>query len=71
MIGIEMNQEIKSFDKKVPTSIQWVSALHEVGLLTIPAGDSIVRFLPPLNLTQNEAQDGLDLFEKTIKKLTS
>ena len=71
MIGIEMNKEIKSFDKKVPTSIQWVSALHEVGLLTIPAGDSIVRFLPPLNLTQNEAQDGLDLFEKTIKKLTS
>ena len=71
MIGIEMNKEIKSFDKKVPTSIQWVSALHEVGLLTIPAGDLIVRFLPPLNLTQNEAQDGLDLFEKTIKKLTS
>ena len=71
MIGIEMNKDIASFDKKTPASIQWVSALHEAGLMTIPAGDSIVRFLPPLNLTQKEAQAGLDLFEQTIKKLTS
>ena len=71
MIGIEMNKEIASFDNKTPASIQWVSALHDAGLLTIPAGDSTVRFLPPLNLTQNEAQTGLDLFEQTIKKLTS
>jgi acetylornithine/succinyldiaminopimelate/putrescine aminotransferase len=66
-----MNKEIASFDKKTPASIQWVSALHDAGLLTIPAGDSTVRFLPPLNLTQNEARAGLDLFEQTIKKLTS
>jgi len=71
MIGIEMNKDIASFDNKTPASIQWISALHEAGLLTIPAGDSIVRFLPPLNLTQKEAQAGLDLFEQTIKKLTS
>ena len=71
MIGIDMSKEIASFNNKNPASIQWVSALHDAGLLTIPAGDSTIRFLPPLNLTQNEAQTGLDLFEHTIKKLTS
>ena len=71
MIGVEMNSEFESFDKKIPASIQWVSALHEAGLLTIPAGNSIVRFLPALNLKHEEAQAGISLFEQTIKKLTS
>ena len=43
--------------------------LHEAGMLTIPAGQSVVRFLPALNLTQAEATEGLGLFEQTIEKL--
>jgi len=69
MIGIEMGDGFGSFDNSKPASVQWVFALHESGLLTIPAGSSVVRFLPPLNLTQQEAQDGLDLFEQTIQKV--
>ena len=69
MIGIEMGGGFGSFDNSKPASVQWVFALHESGLLTIPAGSSVVRFLPPLNLTQQEAQDGLDLFEQTIQKV--
>lgn len=71
MIGIEMSSQIKSFDEGKPASVQWVSALHETGLLTIPAGESIVRFLPALNLEKNEAQAGLDMFEQTINNLIS
>ncbi len=69
MIGIDMGGGFGSFDNSKPASVQWVFALHESGLLTIPAGSSVVRFLPPLNLTQQEAQDGLDLFEQTIQKV--
>ena len=69
MIGIEMGGGFGSFDNSKPASVQWVFALHESGLLTIPAGSAVVRFLPPLNLTQEEAQDGLDLFEQTIQKV--
>ena len=69
MIGIEMGGGFGSFDDSKPASVQWVSALHEAGMLTIPAGSSVVRFLPPLNLTQEEAQVGLDLFEQTIHKV--
>ncbi len=69
MIGIEMGGGFGSFDNSKPAVVQWVFALHEAGLLTIPAGSSVVRFLPPLNLTQEEAQAGLDLFEQTIQKV--
>ena len=69
MIGIEMGHGFGSFDDSKPAAVQWVSALHKAGMLTIPAGSSVVRFLPPLNLTQEEAQAGLDLFEQTIKKV--
>ena len=69
MIGIEMGGGFGSFDNSKPAAVQWVFALHETGLLTIPAGSSVIRFLPPLNLTQEEAQAGLDLFEQTIQKV--
>ena len=69
MIGIEMGGDFGSFDDGKPAAVQWVSALHETGMLTIPAGSSVVRFLPPLNLTQEEAQAGLALFEQTIQKV--
>jgi len=69
MIGIEMGGGFGSFDNSKPAAVQWVFALHEAGLLTIPAGSSVIRFLPPLNLTQEEAQAGLDLFEQTIQKV--
>ena len=69
MIGIEMGDGFGSFDDSKPAAVQWVSALHETGVLTIPTGSSIVRFLPPLNLTKEEAQAGLDLFEQTVQKV--
>ena len=69
MIGIEMGDGFGSFDDSKSAAVQWVSALHETGVLTIPTGSSIVRFLPPLNLTKEEAQAGLDLFEQTIQKV--
>ena len=71
MIGIEMGSDIASFDDAKPASVQWVSALHEAGMLTIPAGQSVVRFLPAMNLTQDEADEGLQLFEQAIEKLTA
>ena len=71
MIGIEMGSDIASFDDTKPASVQWVSALHEAGMLTIPAGQSVVRFLPAMNLTQDEADEGLQLFEQAIEKLTA
>ena len=33
---------------------------------TIPAGAQIMRFLPPLNLRQAEAEEGLKLIESVV-----
>ena len=71
MIGIEMGNEVATFDDKKPACVQWVSALHKSGILTIPAAESVVRFLPALNITQAEAEEGLNLFEQTIKEVTA
>ena len=70
LIGIEMGGEVhRSTTKNRPPSSGW--PVHEAGMLTIPAGQSVVRFLPALNLTQAEAEEGLGLFEQTIEKLTA
>jgi acetylornithine/succinyldiaminopimelate/putrescine aminotransferase len=61
MIGIE-------FDSRF-TGIETVKRLHEKNLLTIPAATSVVRLLPPLNLREEEARQGLRAIEEVIADL--
>ncbi len=35
-----------------------VAAGYEAGVLTVPAGDNVVRILPPLTITEDEIEDG-------------
>jgi len=72
MIGIELGDKEKipalaASDKAA--AIQFVNKLHEAGLLTVPAGTQIVRLLPSLNLTQVEAEQGLQIIESVVAKL--
>ena len=72
MIGIELaeKEQIKPFassDKAAATL--FVGALHDAGMLTIPAGTQIVRLLPALNLTLTEAEEGLRIIESVVAKL--
>jgi acetylornithine/succinyldiaminopimelate/putrescine aminotransferase len=46
-----------------------VLALQEAGLLAIPAGDRVVRFLPPLNVSESELEAGAAIVRKTLKAL--
>ena len=54
-----------------PASVQIVERLHDAGLLTIPAGARVFRLLPPLNLSQSDADEGLAIIEGVIKELAS
>jgi acetylornithine aminotransferase/acetylornithine/N-succinyldiaminopimelate aminotransferase len=72
MIGIELidREKIPAFtstDKAAAT--QLVVRLHEAGLLTIPSGAQVVRFLPALNLQRHEAEEALDILESVVKTL--
>jgi acetylornithine/succinyldiaminopimelate/putrescine aminotransferase len=61
MIGIEFQPEFKAVDV--------VKRLHEQGVLTVPAGTSVVRLLPPLNLSKAEAEEGLRAIGEAVKAL--
>jgi acetylornithine/succinyldiaminopimelate/putrescine aminotransferase len=45
--------------------------LHAAGLLVIPAGAQILRFLPPLNVRQSEAEEGLKIVESVVARLAA
>jgi acetylornithine aminotransferase/acetylornithine/N-succinyldiaminopimelate aminotransferase len=61
MIGIE-------FDPKF-VALATAKRLHEKNLLTIPAATSVIRLLPPLNLSQSEAEEGLRALKEVVASL--
>jgi len=72
MLGFELGPKEKipglaASDKTA--SAQMVDLLHKAGLLTIPSGSQVVRLLPPLNLTKEQAAEGLRLIEKVVQSV--
>jgi acetylornithine/N-succinyldiaminopimelate aminotransferase len=59
MIGIKM---------KTP-SADFIAAARANGLVVLPAGDNVVRLLPPLTLSEAEAREGMELLNKTASQL--
>jgi acetylornithine/N-succinyldiaminopimelate aminotransferase len=71
MLGIELAPNIPKLpgDPSKTQAVRFANLLHNAGLLAIPAGTQIMRFLPPLNLRQNEAEEGLKILESVIAPL--
>jgi acetylornithine/N-succinyldiaminopimelate aminotransferase len=67
MIGIELQPDLQAFarEQKSP-AIQVVNRLHKKCVLTVPAATSVIRLLPPLNLSASEADAGLHAIEEVI-----
>ena len=68
MLGIELAENILAFANtgKV-ASLNFVNRLHEAGVLTVPSGAQVVRFLPALNLTRAEAAEGVALIAGVVR----
>ncbi|MDA3939535.1 MAG: aspartate aminotransferase family protein [Spirochaetia bacterium] len=58
MLGIEFNHEISGI----------ISSCREHGLLLVGAGVKVIRFVPPLIVTEKEIDKALDILENVIKK---
>ncbi|MCP5523379.1 MAG: aspartate aminotransferase family protein [Verrucomicrobiales bacterium] len=74
MIGIEFapKESIPALAKSdKPVSLQMVDHLHAAGLLTVPAGTQVVRFLPALNVTREEAEEALTILRAEVEKLAN
>jgi acetylornithine/N-succinyldiaminopimelate aminotransferase len=72
MIGMELKPGIPelSSDPSKTQAVRFANLLHANGLLAIPAGANILRFLPPLNLRRSEAEEGLAIIEGVIARFT-
>ncbi len=59
MLGLKM---------KVPNG-DFIAAARDAGLVVLPAGDNVVRLLPPLTLSEAEAREGVALMGKAASAL--
>lgn len=73
MLGIELVPDIQTLggDTSKTQAVRLANRLHAKGLLAIPAGANILRFLPPLNLRPDEAEEGLEIIGSVISSLAS
>ena len=73
MLGIELAPNLSGLpgDTAKSQAVRFANMLHAEGLLAIPAGTRILRFLPALNLREAEAKEGLEIVESVIGKLCS
>ena len=55
---------------KVPVA-ELLAAVRAEKLLAVPAGDNVLRLLPPLTVTAEEAREGLARIERAAEKLTA
>ncbi len=72
MLGLEVaeKEKILAFANSDKTaSIQFINRLHDAGVLTVPSGAQVVRFLPPLNLSREQAEEGLAIIRRVVKEL--
>jgi len=69
MIGVELVGDAIS---RVPVRDRRNAVVYEAfrnGLLLLGAGESTVRFIPPLVINESELHMGLEIFERALKKV--
>jgi acetylornithine/N-succinyldiaminopimelate aminotransferase len=61
IIGIEISGNVPEV----------LSSLREKGLIVLPAGEKVIRLLPPLTITKAEVDQAVSLLENTLANVTS
>ncbi|MEM3641880.1 MAG: aminotransferase class III-fold pyridoxal phosphate-dependent enzyme, partial [Candidatus Bathyarchaeia archaeon] len=69
MTGVELVKNRKTKEPAKEERDKVMSECHRNGLIVIGAGGyhNVIRFLPPLNISEELLNKGLDIFEKAIK----
>ncbi len=69
LVGLGLDAgAIPCADDRTP-ALDLVLRLMENGLLTVPAGPDTMRLLPPLNVTDAEIDEGLEILHTTLRGL--
>lgn len=64
MTGVQLAPHFPKTER-VP-SLEVVVRCMQAGLLLIPSGEQVVRFLPPLNITRSEIDEAVEKFARVI-----
>jgi acetylornithine/N-succinyldiaminopimelate aminotransferase len=70
MLGIELGEMFAplAVDGKTPSHVAAVGAMQN-GLLTVPAGPSVLRWLAPLNVSRTEIDEAVSILAKTLEEI--
>jgi 4-aminobutyrate aminotransferase len=69
MIGIEMVRDKKTKEKAIEERNAVIQGCFEKGLLILGCGENVIRFSPPLIITQKEADIALSILEEVLKRV--
>jgi 4-aminobutyrate aminotransferase/(S)-3-amino-2-methylpropionate transaminase len=71
MTAVELVKDRKTKEPAKKERNQILAECHKKGLIIIGAGayKNVIRFLPPLNISENLLNKGLDIFENAIKTI--
>lgn len=69
MIGVQLGNDFPKTTR--PPALEVVTRAMSAGLLVIPAGETVVRFLPPLNVTRAEIEEAVAKFSETLRSIES
>jgi len=69
MVGVELVKDRKTKEPAKDLRDKVLSECHKNGLIIMGAGayHNVIRFLPPLNISEELLDKGLDIFENAIK----
>ena len=70
MLGFVLDESAPQFqDAQQSPALFLVKELMGAGLLTVPAGSGVVRWLPALNVADSDVDRALEIFETTLGKI--
>jgi 4-aminobutyrate aminotransferase len=69
MIGIEMVKDRQTKEKATEERDKIIQACFEKGLLILGCGENVIRLIPPLIITQREADTALTILEEVLKQV--
>jgi 4-aminobutyrate aminotransferase len=69
MIGVEIVRDKKTKEKAIEERNAIIQGCFEKGLLILGCGENVIRFSPPLIITQREVDIALTILEEVLKKV--
>jgi predicted acetylornithine/succinylornithine family transaminase len=69
MIGVELSSAFPDFGRA--PALEVVHRAMAAGLLLIPAGERVVRFLPPLNIPPGEIDEAVEKFATVLRAVAA